>query len=280
MPRSGSARRVASMPKTDVILLPGSVLPAGLAYAALLERLGDGVDARAKELELYAGKEVPPDYTLEDEVEGVLRAAGQAGFDRFHLVGYSAGGAASVAFAARHPGRLRSLALLEPAWAGNDDLDPAERAVRREIDRIATLPPGEMLPAFVRANLGPGVTPPAPPPGPPPPWMASRPAGLKAVTAAFTACELDIDALRRFDAPVYLALGALSHPDLYAKVAERLGAVFGDFTLDVFEERHHFDPPHRAEPARMATALRAHWARSDGEDHVGSRLRPTTSRYS
>jgi hypothetical protein len=36
------------------ILLPGIVLPAQLAYPALLEALGEGVDARAKELEVYA----------------------------------------------------------------------------------------------------------------------------------------------------------------------------------------------------------------------------------
>ena len=36
-----------------VILLPGSVLPAQLAYGALVEALGPDVDAVAKELELY-----------------------------------------------------------------------------------------------------------------------------------------------------------------------------------------------------------------------------------
>jgi hypothetical protein len=36
------------------------------------------------------------------------------------------------------------------------------------------------------------------------------------------------------------------------------------FTLDVFEERHHFDPPHRIEPERTARALQAHWARAEG----------------
>jgi hypothetical protein len=36
------------------ILLPGIVLPAQLAYPALLEALGEGIDARAKELEVYA----------------------------------------------------------------------------------------------------------------------------------------------------------------------------------------------------------------------------------
>jgi pimeloyl-ACP methyl ester carboxylesterase len=123
------------------ILVPGAVLPADLAYGALLEALGDEVAAVAKELELYAGDEPPPGYTLEVEVEGVLRVAEAAGFERFHLVGYSAGGAASIVFAARHPERLQSLALLEPAWAGNEGLHPAEGAVWREFERITALPP-------------------------------------------------------------------------------------------------------------------------------------------
>ena len=71
-----------------VILLPGGILPAELAYAALLAELGDDVDARAKDLEIYAGPTVPPSgYSLETEVEGVRRIADDAGFATFHLVG-------------------------------------------------------------------------------------------------------------------------------------------------------------------------------------------------
>jgi pimeloyl-ACP methyl ester carboxylesterase len=244
-----------------VILLPGAVLPAKLAYGALLEALGSDVAAVAKDLELYAGDEPPPDYTLELEVEGILRTADGAGFDRFHLVGYSAGGASSLVFAARHPERLQSLALLEPAWAGNEGLDAVEQALRREYGRISALPPEQMLPAFIRANLRPGVEPPPPPPGPPPPWMTKRPRGLTAIIGAFARSELDLDALRRFHRPVYYALGGLSNPDQYAKIAERLAGVFPDFTLEVFEELHHFDPPHRAQPDRLAASLRALWTR-------------------
>jgi pimeloyl-ACP methyl ester carboxylesterase len=114
--------------RPQVILLPGVVLPADLAYGALLEALGDEVEAVAKDLEIYAGEEPPPNYALDVEIEGILRFADASGFDRFHLVGYSGGGASSLAFAAKHPERLRSLALLEPAWAGNEALDPAEQA--------------------------------------------------------------------------------------------------------------------------------------------------------
>jgi pimeloyl-ACP methyl ester carboxylesterase len=254
--------RLASDRRHEVMLLPGAVLPADLAYGALMEALGDGVEPVAKELEVYVKDEPPPGYALDTEVEGLLRAAEAAGFERFHLVGYSAGGAVSLAFAATYPDRLRSLALLEPAWAGNKGLAPAEEAVWREYARIRTLPPDEMMPAFARANLRPGVEPPPPPPGPPPSWMAKRPVGVAAILDAFSAAEFDIDALLRVRLPVYFALGGLSNPDQYLRIAERLARVFADFILETFEDRHHFDPPHRAEPGRLAASLQALWARA------------------
>lgn len=239
-------------------------MPADLAYGALLEALGTDVEAIAKDLELYAGPEPPPGYTLEHEIDGVLRTARDAGFDRFHLVGYSGGGASSLAFAASQPDRLRSLALFEPAWMGNEGLSPEEQAVWREFDRIAELPPEKMMPAFVATQLAPGVEPPPPPPGPPPPWMATRPAGLRAFIVTFSSSTLDLQRLRSFERPVYFALGGRSNPDYYGQMAERAREIFPDFNLDIFTERHHFDPPHRIEPERTARALRAHWARADG----------------
>jgi pimeloyl-ACP methyl ester carboxylesterase len=240
------------------------VVPADQAYGSLLETLGDEVEAITKDLEVYAGPEPPPDYSLDHEVAGVLRTAHDAGFDRFHLVGYSGGGASSLAFAAKHPERLLSLALIEPAWMGNDELSPDERVVWREFDRIATLPPSEMMPAFVAIQLAPGVERPSLPPGPQPPWMATRPAGLRAFLGAFSSSTLDLDSLRAFEQPVYFALGGRSNPHYYGRMAERARTIFPNFTLEVFDERHHFDPPHRIEPERFAGSLRTHWARADG----------------
>ena len=245
-----------------MILLPGIVLPAELAYAALMSALGPDVDAVAKELEVYAAPEPPDDYGLDQEVAGILREADAQGWERFHLVGYSGGGAASLQFASKHPERLASLALLEPAWAGDWDLTPTERAQWAEMDRLAALPPDEYLAAFIRLALRPGTPVPAPPPGEPPPWMARRPAAIRALTRAFARSEIDPDALRRFDSPVYFALGALSNPAHYGEIANRVGRVFPDFRLEVFEERHHFDPPHRVEPERLARSLEAHWRRA------------------
>ena len=247
-----------------VVLLPGIVLPAELAYAALLAELGDGVDAVAKDLELYAPDDVPADYSLDLDVAGVFREADARGWDRVHLVGYSGGGAIVLMATARHPDRVASLALLEPAWAGRWDLSADESAMLEEYARIGALPPEEFMSAFVRLALAPGVTPPPPAPGDPPAWMASRPAGIAAITRAFATDELDRGALERFPRPVYFALGGLSNPRHYGEVARRLEGVFRDFELEVFVERHHFDPPHRIEPARLARSLKALWARAEG----------------
>ncbi len=246
-----------------VILLPGGVMPAGPAYGALLAELGPDVDAVAKELEVYAAENPPADFSLETEVAGIGRAADMAGFERFHLVGYSAGGASSLAYTVRYPERLLSLALMEPAFAGWEEQVPEERAALERFRPIADLAGAEMMAAFQRAQLAPGVEPVPPPPGPPPPWMATRPAGLRAFLAAFFSSDLDLDALRRFRRPVYFALGGRSNPDYYARMAERLAGVFPDFTLEVFPDRHHFDPPHRIEPASVAASLKGIWARAE-----------------
>lgn len=247
----------------QVVLLPGGVMPAGPAYGALLAELGPEVDARPKDLEVYAAEAPPPDYSLATEVAAISRVADDAGFDRFHLVGYSAGGASSLAFAASHPERLLSLALMEPAFAGWQDMSSAERSHMERFRPLLDKDGPEMLRDFQVLQLAPGVDAVPPPPGPPPPWMAKRPPGLHAILRAFYASDLDLGALRRFDRPVLFALGGRSHPDYYARMAERLARVFQDFTVEVFPHRHHFDPPHRIEPARVAASLRSLWARAD-----------------
>jgi len=246
----------------QAILLPGGVLPAEFAYPDLLAALGDDVDGRAKELEMYATDAPLPDYSLQYEIDGITRVADDAGFERFHLVGYSGGGAASLAFCAAHPERLLSLALNEPAWAGRSGLSEDEAALWENFREISTLPPQELMPAFVALQLAPGVDPPPPPSGEPPPWMAKRPPGLKRFIEVFLESDLDTDALRRFKGPVLFTLGGKSSPSYYKREAERLEKIFDDFTVEVFPERHHFDPPHRVEPGKLAQSLRALWERA------------------
>lgn len=254
-------------PTEQVILLPGSVLPAAPAYGALIEalheQLGDDVDAVAKDLEVYATDEPPADYSLDDEVAGVLREADGRGWDTFHLVGYSGGGAAALAFAAKQPERLRSLALLEPAWAGSWGWSPAHTELWKKYESLPDLPPDEFMAQFVRLGVRPGVTAGLPTGGgTPPPWMAKRPAGIRAFLRTFETYDLDRAALTAFRQPVYFALGALSNPDDYGEIAERLSRVFPDIRVELFEGRHHFDPPHRVEPARIATSLQETWLRA------------------
>ena len=187
-------------PRHAVVLLPGIVLPAEPAYAALLQVLGERVEAVAKELEIYGSDQPPPGYGLDVEAQGVLREADARGFRRFHLVGYSAGGAASLAFMSVHGDRLLSLTLLEPAWAGTERT-PQEEAVMQGIHALERLPPDQRMAGFQRLQLAAGVEPPQPPDGPPPAWMAKRPAGIAAILDAFDQAELDADVLRAFVPP-------------------------------------------------------------------------------
>ena len=68
------------------------------------------------------------------------------------------------------------------------------------------------MPAFVANELAAGVEPPSPPPGPAPPWMASRPAGLRAFTSTIASASLELD--RRAEAKPCPELTAAADPSL------------------------------------------------------------------
>ncbi len=245
----------------QVVFVPGGVMVASMSYGPLLEVIKDQVQPVVKDLEVYATDTPPSNYGLGMEVAGIQRVADAAGFKDFHLVGYSAGGAASLAFTAQFPGRLKSLALIEPAWIGNDDWTSEDVADWAEMDQAVALPNEERMRAFARWQMRPGLEPPKLqfPPGPPPPWMAKRPAGLDAISRAFKLYQLDRAQFRRFRRPVYYAVGGLSRP-FYQRNARTLGSFFPDMRVETYEDRSHFDPPHRAEPGRFARALRELWA--------------------
>lgn len=242
------------------LLLPGVVTPAGIAYGEVIRALDARCDILTKELEVYADGRPPADFGLGAEVDGILGKVEEAGVERIHLVGFSGGASASLAFAAKYPQRLLSLALVEPPWIGNDGWTAEDRADFAELDRVAALPQAERMAAFRLWHLRSGVPEPvAPAPsGPPPAWMAKRPAGVAAFDRAFKTYSLDRQRFRSFSQPVYYAYGSLSRA-FFERNAATLGRLFPNFRVEVFEGLWHFNPPHRAEPERFARSLVALW---------------------
>ena len=59
--------------------------------------------------------------------------------------------------------------------------------------------------------------------------------------------------------------GARSNPSMYLRIQERAAKIFPDFTVEIFEDRHHFDPPHRSEPERTAELLLEIWERAEAK---------------
>ncbi len=244
-----------------VMFVPGSITPAAPSYTPLLQALGDDVQPILKELEVYATDTPPADYSLQLESDGIGHAADQAKAERFHLVGYSGGAVCSLAYVAQHPERVISLALIEPPWIGS--VEPRDTAAWKELNRIMTLPPAEQMDGFQRWHMRPGIDPPKLPvfSEPAPPWMAKRPAGIKALMRTFNTYKLDQSRFRLFKRPVYYALGSLT-ARFFEHEAQVLAGLFPDFRVEEYDGRSHFDPPHRAEPERFANALRALWKRA------------------
>lgn len=244
-----------------IVFLPGAVMPAATQYEPLLRVLGDRAHPLLHDLEVYAGDAPPPGYDLDVEVESLRQAADAAGWDRVHLVGYSGGGAVCLAFTAAYPERVKSLALSEPAAIPSPQWREQEAGWWAEVQRAMLLPPQEQMREFVRIHLRPDVPPPTPPAGDPPPWMARRPAGIKALVRAFSEAAIPLDRLRRFPGPAYVAVGRLSNA-VEERKAETLARLVPDVRVEIYEHRHHFDPPQRAEPERFAAALLDLWARA------------------
>lgn len=230
--------------------------PCAVRYAALLAELAD-VNAVLKDLEVYRDAAPAADYSIQSEIEGLDRAANNAGLDRFHVYGHSGGGAIALAYVTEHPERVLTLAVDEPAMdftdAGNESYG------WDEFDRALGMPPEESTAEFMRLQVATDVEL-GSPPGPPPPYMANRPAGIRAFVRAARRHHVVPDAYRRFEAPVYFTRGSRTHPR-WVGMQQRLGEWFPDFTGEVYEGLHHLNTSHQAEPARVAVALRSLWAR-------------------
>lgn len=206
-----------------VIALPGGVMPAAIRYAPLQAAVSDLADLHLKDLEVYASDAPPPGYSITTEVDALARFADSLGLQRFHLVGCSGGGFVSLAFAGRHPKRLLSLALFEPARVPGT-LTPEEVAIDDRFRRgTAGLTGPDFMRAFVSLQLRDGVEAPPPPSGPPPPWMRTRPAGLAAMMQAFVDYPFDRNRLRACDFPVFLGYGGQTSEFEELKAAAWLG---------------------------------------------------------
>lgn len=246
------------------ILLPGIVAPAGITWARVTPLLAPDRPVLPLDLAVYAGGAVREPHDLGTEARAVLEAADTAGFDRFHAAGFSAGGAVASVLAQSAPERLLSLALIEPAWFGNSGIGAREQAARDRIAGALDLPEAERLDAFAAALLAEGIAPPPPPPRPAPAWMVLRPAGARAITHAFGVQDLDPAALAGLPVPVLFVRGGRSAPDVWETMEDRVRATFADVETALFPDRHHFDPPQRAEPQRLAEMLEGFWQRAEG----------------
>jgi pimeloyl-ACP methyl ester carboxylesterase len=241
----------------DVIFLPGIIAPAEHRYEPLLHEL-TRVNPILKNLEIYRGESPPADYSITTEIDGVLRAADEGGVARFHLYGHSAGGAIALALALKHPERVLTLAVDEPA-SDFTDLGNANYGWR-EFDNALRMPTKEATAEFLRLQVAPGVALP-PPSDKSPAWMAKRPAGMRAFIAALRAHRVTEEAFDAFRKPVYFTWGSLTHPR-WQSMERRLSQLFPNFTSEIFEGLHHLNTSHSAEPGRVAARLMTLWQRA------------------
>jgi pimeloyl-ACP methyl ester carboxylesterase len=245
------------MPTHDVVFLPGIITPAARRYEPLLHYLVD-VNPVVKDLEVYRDDAPPAGYSIATEVDGVLRVADEAGLDRFHLYGHSAGGAAALALALTHGDRVLTLAVDEPASdftdQGNADYGWPE------FDRVLDMAPNESTAEFLKLQVAPGVALPAPG-GAPPAWMAKRPAGMRAMIEALRAHHVTEEDYRAFEKPVYFTWGSLTH-QRWRSMERRLSKLFPNFSSEMFDGLHHLNTSHSAEPQRVAARLTTLWQRT------------------
>lgn len=122
----------------SVVCLHSSASSSG-QWRSLMDRLGGRY--RIIAADLYGCGKTPAwphkEMQLDDEVallEPVLQAAGP----RFHLVGHSLGGAIALKAALRHPDRLQSLVLIEPALFSILMADAPQSAAARDIFALHT----------------------------------------------------------------------------------------------------------------------------------------------
>jgi hypothetical protein len=90
-----------------VIILPGIITPAMIAYARFADLCDGSARVIAKELAIYETDAPPPDYGFETEINGILRRRARPVSTGFTL--------AAIRWVA--PCRLRSRRAMQSAWS-------------------------------------------------------------------------------------------------------------------------------------------------------------------
>jgi pimeloyl-ACP methyl ester carboxylesterase len=226
---------------------------AGTPIDAFAGRLRPDVDVTL--LGLRAWGLAPGDpYDMEVEVAAIAAAAGR---ETVHLAGFSAGATVALAAALALGDAVRSVALLEPAFIGDDDWHTAEAGWRTVIGSLRSSGPPEQVEAFREMLMAPGA---APPPSRGPAAWDFRDDLLG--TMLTTQTGFASTDLARLDAPLVLIRGGRS-ASRFGLVARRLMFVCPQASEHVFPALHHFAPPYRDEPDELAHILLDFWLRND-----------------
>jgi len=155
-------------------------------------------------------------YDMDVEIAAVSEAAGSG---PVHLAGFSAGATVALAAALALGDPVRSVALLEPAFIGDDDWHPAETRWRAAIGSLRATATAEQVEGFRAMLVAPGVPPPA---SRGPVAWDFRDDLLAAMLTTRTGFE-SAD-LARLQAPILLIGGGRSSPR-FGRAARRLIAV-------------------------------------------------------
>lgn len=242
--------------RSPVLLLPGMNAGAPMWADNLPDLRESGrtilaVDALG---DIGMSVQTAPIRSMADQAQWLEEALGALAYPRVHMVGHSFGGATAANHAVRHPSRLASLALIEPAftlrWPPPSTFGWAT---------LAVLPVPQSWRDHALAALG----------GVPVAEMRKESAigtlistGSQTFTTSLpTPRPLSRAQLESLRMPTYIAIA--DHGSLAggAKAAARARAEIPDADVEVWPDTTHSLPMQERE--RMAERLRAFWQRAE-----------------